>query len=219
MTQLTKAIVFDQYRQIWESHVATDGSEKKYPREHTNIKEEPLLSKVWRLSKERDTAMIAAGSTFKGAPLDDRLCKRKSNKLERELMGMGGYRFAKVKGRDTLGLAQDFYYVWDEHGRAEFKENMLTLARRFEQDYLMFQKLGEDYQQISLVDGTTVSFGCDGFGVLNGHFYKVIEGRPFVLESISYGYFEPETPTSMRGVIHFARMDLDEYMSMEIHNE
>lgn len=199
--QLSKAITTAQYSQLWD--VPDNGCRLS--------DNEPILSKVWRLSKAHDTGMISAFS-WRDDTSTLALNTRKSYKLECELMEMA-YRFAKVSGRDEAGHQMQYFYVWDEHDRPEFKANLLRLAQRFNQENIMFQPVNGAYERVGCIDGVAVSLGKDGFGVLNGHFYKVVEGRGFILESIEYAVFEPRMPTEMRGVIHIARMDLDEYLN------
>ena len=201
-TKLSKAITTAQYSQLWD---VPENSGK------WSADNEPVLSKVWRLSIGHDTGMISAFNWHDDVS-ELALNKRKSYKLECELMEMA-YRFAVVSGRDEAGHQMQYIYAWNEHDRPEFKANLLRLAQKFNQASMMFQTVNGAYERVSCIDGVAVSLGKDGFGVLNGHFYKVVEGRGFGLESIEYAVFEPRMPTEMRSVIHIARMDLDEYLN------
>ena len=84
-------------------------------------------------------------------------------------------------------------YVWDASDGGELKADLVRLARKLNQDTMMFQSVDGDYQWITCADGGVISersLGKEAFGVLNGHFYKVVAGRPFELDGLVGVAFE-----------------------------
>lgn len=146
------------------------------------------------------------------ASLTPELNEHRSYKLRSELM-YSAYRFATLSGTDKkTGKPQSFFYVWDLYDRHELKADLLRWGLRFNQALVMFQSVDGAYQMISCADGTEVSLGQSDFGVLNGHFYKEVYGRPFVLNELTGAVFDLPPPTQMRSVKHIAELSLDEYL-------
>ena len=199
MSKLKKALLQAQYSQLWDmAHGMSEMWEG-----------EPVLSKIWRVSKDYDTAMLGTTDVITVEGGVD------ASELTLAIMQLG-YPFAVVNGHDVDSpIAKSFVYVWDASDGGELKADLVRLARKLNQDTMMFQSVDGDYQWIACAtkniesiltksvdgnyqwvacaDGGVISersLGKDAFGVLNGHFYKVVAGRPFELDGLVGVAFE-----------------------------
>ena len=177
MSKLKKALLQAQYSQLWDmAHGKSEMWEG-----------EPVLSKIWRVSKDYDTAMLGTTDVITVEGGVD------ASELTLAIMQLG-YPFAVVNGHDVDSpIAKSFVYVWDASDGGELKADLVRLARKLNQDTMMFQSVDGDYQWITCADGGVISersVGKEAFGVLNGHFYKVVAGRPFELDGLVGVAFE-----------------------------
>lgn len=174
MLKLNKSLLHTQYSQLWDmGHAMSEMWEG-----------EPVLSKIWRVSKDHDTGMLGAADVIRKVDGADGVTHQNSFFAIEQL----GYPFAVVSGRDVgTAIAKSFVYVWDASDGGELKADLVGLARKLNQDTVMFQSVDGDYQFLTCAEGAVVSersLGKDVFGVLNGHFYKVVAGRPFELDDL-----------------------------------
>lgn len=206
-TALNRALLKAQYNQIWDidDEIALDENN------------EPRLSKAWRLTRECDTGMIAASHFMfeqGGVGLDEKL----RIKLHAELI-MSGYRYAVVEGYDIAENDNDmakkrlYWYVYDPNHTGRLKTDLLQIANTYRQPMIAFQAHDGDYELISSECGTIQTYPKAMFGVLNGHFYKQVQGRPFTLtqlvgEMLQAHFSVPEA----RSMSHFAKMSMAEYL-------
>jgi hypothetical protein len=177
MSKLNKALLQAQYSQLWD--VAHGMSEM--------WEGEPVLSKIWRVSKDHATAMLGTTDVITVEGGVD------ASELTLAIMQLG-YPFAVVNGHDVDSpIAKSFVYVWDASDGGELKADLVRLAHKLNQDTVMFQSVDGDYQLMTCAEGEVISersLGKEAFGVLNGHFYKVVAGRPFELDGLAGMAFE-----------------------------
>ncbi len=97
MSKLKKALLQAQYSQLWDmAHGMSEMWEG-----------EPVLSKIWRVSKDYDTAMLGTTDVITVEGGVD------ASELTLAIMQLG-YPFAVVNGHDVDSpIAKSFVYVWD----------------------------------------------------------------------------------------------------------
>ena len=174
MIKLNKALLHTQYSHLWDMGQAMSEMWEG----------EPVLSKIWLVSKDRDTGMLGAADVISKADGVDAVDASELILAIEQL----GYPFVVVSGRDVgTAIAKSFVYVWGASDGGELKADLVGLARNLNLDTVMFQSVDGDYQLITCAEGSVVSkrsLGKEAFGVLNGHFYKVAAGRPFELDDL-----------------------------------
>lgn len=204
---LNRALLKEQYSQIWDI-------DDEFAIDDNN---EPRLSKVWRLTHEFDTGMMAA-SHFMFEQGGVELDKKLRIKLHAELI-MSGYRYAVVEGcelsesDDNKAEQRLYWYIFDTNHTGRLKTDLLHMANTYHQSMIAFQAHDGDYELISSDGGTTQAYPRAMFGVLNGHFYKQVQGRPFTLTKLVGDKLQAHFSVGeARSMSHFAKMSMAEYL-------
>lgn len=174
---LSQAILKAQQEQIWAINFAHE----------RDAHDANILSKIWKLSQGCDSAMISVSCLG----VDDW-----DDEMGREAISVNlarwGYRYAWVQGamlNSSNGLQEYqpcvFWYVFDPSNGGALGARLLEIARHYHQPYITFQAHDGDYELISCVDGQVLrTYERQQFGIMNGHFYKELQSRPFILSQL-----------------------------------
>lgn len=192
-----------------------------------NALNESSLSRVWRQTQEHDSGTISAYRSAKECGEGEKYAKvenKKRNNILASKLKIMGYGITKVKGTyienygsdNEIPVKEESFLVVDINDKGSLKRDLVELGDMFEQDSITFSKPSGEYYLIST---NRCSNGYPGFGRIGvekklgksmfgekGQFYSMVNGRPFIFESIQNRIrtIVDHTPTEMLSVIYFS---------------